>query len=386
MKILFVSIPSIHAIRWIENLKEEKHEIYWFDIANRGNILIDENLKINKIISWKKRKIKYIKGEYLLQKKIPKIHNILEPYLEVTIQEKFESILEDIKPDLVHSFEMQTCSYPILNVMQKYPKITWVYSCWGSDLFYYQNFNFHKKKIKKILNRIQVLHTDCKRDYNLAKDLGFKGMHSGVIPGGTGYNLEELKKYKQPIDKRNIILVKGYENTFGRALNVLKALQLLDKNIEKYNVVIFAAHQKVIDFINNNKLPYKFIKKDALSHNQTLELMGKSKIYIGNSISDGVPNTLLEALVMDVFPIQSNPGNVTTEVIKDNLNGALINNPNDIKHIKRVIFDVLKENSKIDFNEAIKINTKITQKRLDANINKKKVIDFYNKIEDNYLV
>ena len=69
MKILFVSIPSIHAIRWIENLKGEPHELYWFDIMDRGNILISNDIKINKITNWKKRKKKYLKGEYFLQKK-----------------------------------------------------------------------------------------------------------------------------------------------------------------------------------------------------------------------------------------------------------------------------------------------------------------------------
>ncbi len=61
--------------------------------------------------------------------------------------------------------------------------------------------------------------------------------------------------------------------------------------------------------------------------------MGKSLIYIGNSNSDGIPNTLLEAICMDVFPIQSNPGRVTEEVIVNGENGLLINDCEDVNEI-----------------------------------------------------
>ena len=46
---------------------------------------------------------------------------------------------------------------------------------------------------------------------------------------------------------------------------------------------------------------------EYLPQDELMKLIGKSLIYIGNSISDGMPNTLLEAIVMGVFRIQSNP-------------------------------------------------------------------------------
>ena len=70
MKILFVSMPSIHAVRWIENLKESGHELYWFDITGKGKIQTLE--EVTQITNWKKRKLPYIKGEYWLSKKFPK--------------------------------------------------------------------------------------------------------------------------------------------------------------------------------------------------------------------------------------------------------------------------------------------------------------------------
>ena len=107
--------------------------------------------------------------------------------------------------------------------------------------------------------------------------------------------------------------------------------------------------------------------------------MGKSLVYIGNSISDGMPNTVLEAIVMGVFPIQSNPGNATSEIIIDGENGFLIKDPENsqeiMQHISRAIGNLQL------LSNANEINTQIAKDRLDYDSNKKKVIGLYHNIE-----
>ena len=373
MKILFISMPSIHVIRWIENLKDTSYELYWFDVLGRGQL---ETLdSVHQFTAWKKRKLPYIKGEYFLSKRFPFLYETIQPFLEVTANEALEKIILEIQPDIVHSFEMQSCSYPILKTMQKYLNIKWLYSCWGNDLYYYQQFSTHLKKIKRVLQRIDFLHTDCQRDFELAKGLGFKGKFLGVIPGGTGYKINELEKYKLPIDERKVILVKGYENKFGRGLNVIKALEEIKLDGSMYEIVVFGAHQTVINYIENRKLNYKLYSRHELNHSELMMLMGKSFVYIGNNISDGMPNALLEAIVMGVFPIQSNPGGATAEIITHKLNGLLIEDPENIDEIKSLIsyFVEYKVNSKIAQN----INFELSRDRLDFEMNKKKVLEMY---------
>lgn len=369
---------SVHVKRWIENLKDTDFELFWFDILDRGKL--ETSLEINQIIDWKKRKIKYIRGEYLLRKKHPKFYYKVQPFLEITIEQQLEKIINEIKPDILHSFEMQNCTYPILNVMLKYPKLKWLYSCWGSDLFYFQNFKKEKVKLKNTLKRINFLHTDCFRDYKIAKNLGFVGEFLGVIPGGGGFKLIEFEKFQKPIIERKIILVKGYEHEFGKALNVLKALKLLLPELKSYKIVVFGAHQEIINFISMNNLVFDVFSRNELSHFDIISLMGKSKIYIGNSISDGMPNTLLEAIIMGVYPIQSNPGGVTSEIIDNGINGLLINNPNDVSEIKYLIKRALKLDKKGDFKKARKINKKISNQRLEYEFNQQKIVNLYNKI------
>ena len=376
MKILFISMPSIHVIRWVDNLKDSGYELYWFDVTDKGKL--DATNKIHQFTNWKERKIPPIKGEYFLSKRAPFLYEKVKPFLEITENEFLEKIVNEIKPDVVHSFEMQNCSYQIRKTMDKHPDLIWIYSCWGNDLYYYKNFKEHKSQIIKVLHRVNFIHTDCKRDLDIAKSLGFRGKYLGVIPGGTGYKLDELQKFKIPVEQRKIILVKGYEHIFGRGLNIIKALEEITEEIKDYEVVVFAAHSIVIEYIKQKKLPFNTLDRHGLKHYEVLELMGKALVYIGNSISDGMSNTLLEAIVMGAFPIQSNPGNVSEEIINNNINGLIINNPESTLEIKNLISDALKDKKRLI--EAEKINSDIAISRLDFKKNRHKVIAIYNSI------
>lgn len=368
---------SIHAIRWIENLKDTSHELYWFDVTANGTLDTISNVK--QFTRWEKRKLPHLKGEYFLSKKLPLLYQFVRRILKVTENEALEAIILSIQPDIVHSFEMQSCSYPILKTMQKYPHIKWIYSCWGSDIFYYQNFKTHKRKMKNVLKRVNYIHTDCNRDFKLAQNLNFNGTYVGSVPGGSGYKLNEIEKYKIPIKDRKIILVKGYEHRFGRALNVIKSLELISNDLNEFDVVVFGAHDNVKQYIDQRGLGFKYFDRHELLQEELLGLMGKAYIYIGNSISDGIPNTLLEALVMGAFPIQSNPGGATSEVISHETNGLLINDPENVIAISQLIREALK-NKELIFNSKL-VNDEIAKSKLSYKMNQRKILDIYERIK-----
>jgi glycosyltransferase involved in cell wall biosynthesis len=369
---------SIHAIRWMENLINSNHQLYWFDILDRGEI---PNLKnVHQITNWKQRKMTYIKGEHFLRKNTPSIYKKIQPYLEVTINEKLVQILNEIQPDIVHSFEMQSCSYPILETMHKFTKIKWLYNSWGNDIFYYQNIQSHKKQINQVLSRVNYMSADCKRDRILANQNGFKGEFLDVIPGGGGYDLTYFEKYKKPFEKRKIIIVKGYHHLFGRALNVVKALEEIKDDLQQFSVVVFGAHKVVEDYISNKKLPFQVYDRHGLKQDEVLKLMGQSAIYVGNNISDGMPNTLLEAMIMGAFPIQSNPGGATAEIIEDGNNGFLIHNPEDIEEIKKLILKAIQNQDWI--KSATLENYSIAKAYVDLNANQQKIVVLYQQIEN----
>ncbi|HBH47988.1 MAG TPA: hypothetical protein DDX98_05080 [Bacteroidales bacterium] len=339
-RILLIAMPSIHFKKWVKHLSASGHELFWFDILNKG---AQKDLQsVRQITDWKRRKLPYMKGEYWLQKNYPFTYQKIQILLEKTASEKLQEIVKEVNFDLIHSFEMFHCTYPILNGMRKH-KVKWIYSCWGSDLYFYARDKKRRNKISKVLKRIDLFVADCKRDYQLALELGYRGPVIDAIPGGGGIEISDLNMDL----KRTIILVKGYEHKFGRAINVLKSLISIYSQLVGYTIVVFAAHDQVIKFIKEQDLPIQFYGRHELTNSEVLSLMTKTLIYIGNSLSDGIPNTLLEAMSRGAYPIQSEVGGAISEVIEDGKNGLIINNAESIEEIAQKVVYALKNNDQL---------------------------------------
>tara|TARA_R110002111_G_scaffold181838_3_gene247426 strand:+ start:647 stop:1774 length:1128 start_codon:yes stop_codon:yes gene_type:complete len=337
-----VAIPNHHFFQWVNQLKDSGYEVYWFDVTDGG----PKSSKIqwvNQIKGWK------LKWDYpfrtLIKKKFPKLYERIQKVNERAVLQVFEKAITDIKPDIVHCFEMQLSGLLILPVMEQ-NNIPLIYSSWGSDVFYFEQLGVSKEQLKQFYKRVNYLITDCNRDYKIAKNNGFNSSFLGIFPGNGGLVLNPSKIHL--ISERNIILIKGYEDGVGKASVVLAALALVpNKLINDKRIVIYSADDAIKNQIKTSKelsklqikvfSRYKFIQNEKL-----LEFMGKSCIHIGNSISDGMPNALLEAMAMGAFPIQSNPGKVTEEVIFNNKNGFLIENPLDAFQIAKLIENAIK--------------------------------------------
>ncbi|MDW8849239.1 glycosyltransferase [Flavobacterium sp. MMLR14_040] len=340
MKILMVSIPSLHFFRWTSQLQDSGHEVYWFDITGMSEK--SERLNwVSQKVSWK-LKWNY-PGRLFVKKKFPKVYQFLQHFNEYKTSSVFEEYLNEIEPDVVHSFALYLSCTPIISVMEKKSNQKWIYSSWGSDLFYFQNDEKYLKDIKRVLPRVNYLFTDCKRDYEIAKEHGFSGDFLGVFPGGGGFDLAHMEQYKLPNEQRKTILIKGFQGRSGRAISVLKGIECLKKELIDYNIVVFGADDEVFNYVKYSVLKdwFNFQIKGKMSHQEVIQLMGQSKIYIGNSNSDGIPNTLLEAICMEIFPIQSNPGGATEEIINHHINGMLIEDCENVYEIKKIILEAI---------------------------------------------
>ncbi|MDO5981666.1 glycosyltransferase [Flavivirga spongiicola] len=380
MKILLVSMNSIHFQRWTDQLKDSGHDLYWFHILDGG--YSNKLPWVNQIVDWK-QKYPNLKGRIFIKKKFPRLYKKLSFLIENDVKKIFEEKLKEIKPDLVHSFVLYISCTPILKVMQKYYDLPWIYSSWGSDLYYFKEIPKYKQDILKVLSRINYLFADCKRDTSLARNLGFKGGFLGVYPGGGGFNYKESDAYIRPISERKTILIKGYQGRSGKAIEVLKALEAISNELKNYNIIVFGGDEEVANYIVGQDLSKKLavktlLRKDFLPHNKILELMGEALIYIGNSNSDGMPNTLLEAIAQGAFPIQSNPGGASAEVIEHHENGLLIEDCNSIEEIKNHVLTVI-ENSEL-LERAFGINLNRVKPKFERALIKKQVLEAYKKV------
>lgn len=381
MKILMVSMPCLHFFRWAEQLQDSGHEVYWFDVTDGGK-KVERIHWVKQIIGWKFRW--NYPGRSFMKINFPRLYGFIQRFNERDTKKIFERHLLEIQPDIVHSFALYISCAPILQVMNKYQNIKWIYSSWGSDLYDLQNNPNDLKDIQNVLKRINYLFTDCIRDYEIAQSHGFKNVFLGVLPGGGGYYLDEMNSLIETEENKKGIIVKGFQGRWGRAINVLKALIDIEGEIKSFSITIFGADDEVIDFIKKSSLANweNITLLGKIKQEEVFSIMGKSNIYIGNSISDGMSNTMLEAICMRVFPIQSNPGGVTQELIKDGFNGFLIQDAEDIDDISRLIVKAINNNNGI--KKGIAYNSLNITPNLDYNIVKKKVLQSYLRVlQDN---
>lgn len=334
MKILMVAMPNHHFFQWVNQLKDSGYEVYWFDSTDGGN-MVNRIDWVHQIKGWK---LKYdYPLRYFIKNKFPRIYKGIQKHNERELAAVFKKIIMDIQPDIVHCFEMQLAGLPILEVIEQSPNLKFIYSSWGNDVYFYKELGVQEEQFKRFLKRVDYLITDCKRDYEIINQNGFRGFFLGVYPGNGGITIEE--KYIQAVKERNVIIIKGYEDKLGRALKVIEAIELVPfELLQNLEIIVYSADNLVKERVDSSEffrsLKVKIYQRDIFIANaDLLQLMGKSRLHIANNVSDGMPNVLLEAMGMGAFPIQSNPGKASEEVITHEVNGLLIENPLDSQEI-----------------------------------------------------
>ncbi len=379
MKILMVAIPNHHFFQWVNQLKYSGYEVFWFDVSDGGSVVAK--------ISW----VKQIKGWKLkwdfpfrnrIKASVPKIYSYFQKYNEFDLAAVFEQKINEIQPDIVHCFEMNLSGLPILNVMNKYREISFIYSSWGSDMFYFKEHGIQKKQVALFLERVDYLITDCKRDYSIAVQNGFKNKFIGVYPGNGGITF--ATEFIQTVKKRNIILVKGYESFGCKASKIIEALQLVPLILlQNFEIVIYSADEIIIEkikksaFFDNLKLKI-YSRAIFIANEDLLKVMGETSIHISNNISDGMPNTLLESMGMGAFPIQSNPGNASEEVISHGVNGYLIADPLDSATIATLIEKAINDTELR--TRAQEYNVNFIQEKYNRSYLKNEIVQIYQDV------
>src|SRR5690606_10794783 len=234
MKILFVSVFSNHFFNWVLQLKDSGHEIYWFD-AYDANTYVKRIDFVHQTVKWK-NKWEY-PGRQRIKKYLPSLETFIKKFNQRRFIDVFQTKFDEIQPDVIHSFEMNSACVPILEIMKNHPKTKWIYTAWGTDMFYHTQEPEKLKGTKAVFERLDYMFSDCIRDSLIAKNLGFKGNYLGTFPGGGGYDLDSTNSWLNNIINRKIILIKGYQDKFGRCNNVLKALKEIEEEIKEYNIV-----------------------------------------------------------------------------------------------------------------------------------------------------
>jgi hypothetical protein len=282
------------------------------------------------------------------------------------------------KPDFIHALEFQHAGYIVERGLSNFSSsATLIVTNYGSDIYWFQNFPKHLKKIQSLLRLADRYSAECSRDYELAEKYGFHGTRLPQIPNSGSLGEEDMTSNSIPTSKRNLIAVKGYQGWVGRAENVIQALRIEAPNIKTAEIVFFSCNFRTLLGIFvlrlRTGLNVRGYRKNKLTHPEILDLFSRSRLYVGVSLSDGLSTSAIEAMSMGAFPIQSSTS-CASEWFIDGVSGMSLLETSP-SYIGKVISESFAESAKLD--KAREKNLEIVSSRFQSLQFSKSHLRFY---------
>lgn len=386
MKILFVAMSdSIHTARWIKQIVAHGWDVRLFPVHNHGIVHPELNCifvyhtlmaqcgGLNRKLRLQRYRLFRVGRDFFGME-------LLSRFWPQGRKQQLKRIINEFKPDIIHSLEFQAAGYLVAKVKKEIGRNfpAWIATNWGSDIYYFRNFPEHEVRIREVLEQCDYYSCECQRDVCLAEGLGLKGLSLPVLPNAGGFDMELLDRFRQegPVSSRRNIMLKGYQHWVGRALVALEALGKCADLLDGYELTIHSASPETREAarvfrrktgVKVTVLPHK------TPHEKIMKIYGASRLAIGLSLSDGISTSFLEAMVMGALPIQSWTACVD-EWCEDGVSCLLVP-PEDTTAVVRAIRRGLTDNELVD-SSAVR-NAQIARIRLDYEKNRAIAADYY---------
>lgn len=386
MRLLFVgSAFSVHTPRWIAQLDETGWDLHLFDPTDR---LVHGDLRnVTLHTGWKKpvpvgMRVRYrwpfSRGRYFLASRLPSLWRLIISSSEV----RLARLITRLRPDCIHSLGLQQYSESVLRaraILGGSLPAPWIYSCRGSDIYLFRDQPGQEELIRGVVSSCDYYLCNCQRDVRLARQYGLRGQFLGLFQAGGGYPLEEMKRFRRELpSRRRVVAVKGLQTEAGNALAGISALRqcvdvLAGFEIRFFHVNCAPVREAIAELAADTGLSVEIVPR--CDRRKIWALLGESRVMLAVSRSDGIPNTMIEAMIMGAFPIQTNPGGATAEWIDEGRNGLLIpaDDPEPIAQALRV---ALTDDASVD--RAAPLNDELTRERVQESEVRRRILDVYH--------
>ena len=355
---------SMHVVRWMSLLTNANWDLHFFSSfpyakphAELPTLVFHDyfynfSRKSNRNITYadhsgRKMVIKHEK----LGKWVGKGYRFLG--LQKKYQDSLLQLVREIKPDIIHSMESQHGGYMVTGVMDQLRKTgespVWIHTTFGIDLDYFMHFPDHKEKLTEMFKGVDLYLAEGKRDVNYAQALGFKGKYDIFASAGGGYRMEDFAAWKNSRpSERKLIVVKGYQDSVRRGLVAMRAITRCKDILKGYEIFAYSCAKEVSDYIAycNDKegMDIKIFKET--NYENWLQFLSNARVSITNNLSDGIPSSFFESMLMGAFPIQSK-SSCTDEWIVNGKTGFLVE-PEDPECIENAIRQAIQNDQLVD--------------------------------------
>jgi hypothetical protein len=311
-RILIVAmLDSVHTFRWLSQFKDSEIDFIIFP-SKKHKVIHEGTLRL--LASESRATFKLARF-----KKWAKFHGYLDYFFHIifsTMAKRDFRLLALIRLarrnsfNYVHALEIQGAGYLVDSMVRTTGiRFSTIVTNWGSDIYFYQNLPDHRDRISSALRSADYYSAECRRDYSLARSLGFKGIELPCIPNAGGFPGEDQTLGAATSTRMNVV-AKAYGGDFGRGDLIITALRNVFSIVPSYTAFLYSVTDDLTEQVERliqefpGRISYSS-RRNPLTREEMKYLFHRSRVYLGASRSDGISTSFLEALNYGCYPIQT---------------------------------------------------------------------------------
>lgn len=241
--------------------------------------------------------------------------------------ENLQSLIAEIKPDLVHAMRVpyEGMLAAITHRSLPTPRPPLIISIWGNDFTLHAPATRQLTRLTRLaMEQVDALHTDCERDLRLAEAWGFDAAKPGIVVPGAG-GIQRAVFFPGPEPEEPVVINPRGLRAYVRNDTFFKAIPLIleTKPETRFICPVMQGQPEAEAWAARLNVGESLQLLPRLSREQMAAAFRQSQVVLSITTHDGTPNTLLEALACGCFPIAGNIESLR-EWIDPGVNGYLV--------------------------------------------------------------
>lgn len=301
---------------------------------------------------------------------------------------QLRSFIRTYEPKIVHTLGVFPSADLFLSIAHKFPDVIWVAQVRGGPDLELSVFDPTKKKtIQSILERAQRIICDSESNYQLAEELGAnrEKFTFGVVSGAGGLDFDrfvfESNKLEDKMTSRQVVWPKVYESITSKAAPVIEAINLAWNDIQPATFTFLWLEDPDLELWIKGYLRPEILSsvdiRKRVTHSEALDLIKSAQVLLAPSLMDGVPNVMLESMMLKTVPIVSPIPTIKT-LVSDPENVIFARN----LYPEEIASALIRALNDSDGNvRRVTANRKLVQSRYDRVDIKNRLVQMYEQLE-----
>lgn len=245
-------------------------------------------------------------------------------------------VLREFRPDIVHTLGIFPASVfyrKATEFLVGAPNLpVWIAQARGGpDLAMNRKNDLFLPEIRAVLEHCNCFLADNAQNYSIALELGLapeKLSPTGPVPGSGGIDPGIFNGVPLPSKKERLILwPKAYNCIQSDGFVVVEALRRALPRVGRFRLLATAAMPDVEywfrEYLGSYGDHVSIVQR--MPREELLKVFGSARVMLAPSLSEGIPNSMFEAMASNTVPIIS-PLDTLTPLFTDNINTIYAHN------------------------------------------------------------